>query len=201
MPGLDETLTFHPLGIALLTVSDTRDCGDRRVGRTARGADRDGRAPARRPGHRRRRGRCDPSAGRGLGRRSGGRPRHHHRRHRLRAARRHARGAEAASDPRDGRLLDRLPPGEPRHGRRRNAPVPRLRRPDRRHLPVLPARLDRRLPRRLGPGAGARAGQPLPALLAGRAGAPPQGCRAIERDGRRVRQAGDRPDRLRRRQR
>ncbi|HKR24803.1 MAG TPA: molybdenum cofactor synthesis domain-containing protein [Allosphingosinicella sp.] len=25
MPGLDETLTFHPLGIALLTVSDTRD--------------------------------------------------------------------------------------------------------------------------------------------------------------------------------
>jgi len=25
MPGIDETLTFHPLGIAVLTISDTRD--------------------------------------------------------------------------------------------------------------------------------------------------------------------------------
>ena len=32
MPGLDETLTFHPLGIALLTVSDTRDAETDRSG-------------------------------------------------------------------------------------------------------------------------------------------------------------------------
>ena len=32
MPGLDETLTFYPLGIALLTVSDTRDAETDRSG-------------------------------------------------------------------------------------------------------------------------------------------------------------------------
>src|SRR5690606_37513340 len=64
-----------------------------------------------------------------------------------------------------------LSPGEPRHGRRLDAAVARLRGADRRHLRLLPARLDRRLPRRLGPCARARARQPLPALLARRAGA------------------------------
>ncbi len=25
MPGIDESLTFHPIGMAVLTISDTRD--------------------------------------------------------------------------------------------------------------------------------------------------------------------------------
>ena len=40
-----------------------------------------------------------------------------------------------------------------RHGGLLDPAVARLRRPDRRHLHLLPAGLDRRLPRRLGPGA------------------------------------------------
>ena len=35
MPGIDESLTFYPLRIAVLTVSDTRDRGDRHVRRPA----------------------------------------------------------------------------------------------------------------------------------------------------------------------
>ena len=74
------------------------------------------------------------------------------------------------------------------------------------HVRLLPARLDRRLPRRLGPGARARARQPLPALLARRADPAPQGHSAHEQaqpcrrgrpgaHGRRHGQGADRPAR------
>ena len=68
MPGIDESLTFYPLRIAVLAVSDTRTpetdkSGDLLAERvTGAGHDLAGRAIV----HRRRRG--DPGAGLGLGR-------------------------------------------------------------------------------------------------------------------------------------
>ena len=111
MPGIDESLTFYPLRIAVLTVSDTRTRGDGQIGRPARRAGRGGgpraggqgdraRRASRRSRRRCRPGSADPRGG----------PDHLHRRHRLRAARRDARGGEAAAPARDGRLRCGLPP-------------------------------------------------------------------------------------------
>ena len=63
MAGIDESLDFHPLRIAVLTVSDTRDEETDTSGRAAgRATDRRG-PSARRQGDRRRRYRGDPWSG------------------------------------------------------------------------------------------------------------------------------------------
>ena len=81
--------------------------------------------------------------------------------------------------PRDGRVRGAVPPSQRRNGRTVHAPVARLCRTDRRHVHLLPAGLDRRLPRCLGPGPVAGARQPLPALLARGPGAAPAGARRM----------------------
>ena len=76
--------------------------------------------------------------------------------------------------PGDGWLLGGVPSGQPRHRRRIDAAITRFRRSDRRHLHLLPAGLDRRLPRRLGSRPRARTRQPVPALLACRSDPAPE---------------------------
>src|SRR5690606_24772233 len=93
------------------------------------------------------------------------------RRNRLLAGGRYAGGGAADAGPGDGRLRGGLPPGQLRHGGRLDPAVASAGRAGGPDLRLLPARLDGRLPRRLGPGAGARVRQPPQALLAGRPGA------------------------------
>ena len=69
MAGIDESLPFHPLRIAVLTVSDTRDEESDRSGALLAERLTSAGHRARRQGDRRRRRRGDPRPGSGLGRR------------------------------------------------------------------------------------------------------------------------------------
>ena len=150
MSSIDETKTFVPLNIAVLTISDTRSLADDKSGTTL--ADRLTAA-----GHKlaaREIVTDDVEAIRShhqaMDRRCRRRCHHHHRRHRLYRPRRDAGGDRAAVRKADGRLFDRLPHAEPRQDRRLDDPEPRHRGRRRRHLHLLPAGIARRLPRRLG---------------------------------------------------
>ena len=206
MPGIDESLTFHPLRIAVLTVSDTRTeetdkSGDLLAERlTGAGHELAGQAIVTDEVEAIREQVmawvADPRGGR----------RRHHRRHRLRAARRHARGDQAPVPARDGRLLGR---SSTRRASARSASRPCSRAPS-------PARSTDTFVFCLPGSTGAcrdgwdlvldaRARQPLPALLARRPGPAPQGALRMSElshvddgrpraHGRRLRQGGDRSD-------
>ena len=128
MAGIDESLTFYPLRIAVLTVSDTRNEETDKSGAllaerlTGAGHELAGQAIVADDD------RGDPRAGRSWADDDGSGLDHLDRRHRLRTARRHARSRQAAVPTRDGRVRGAVPPGQRRNGRtvhaRSRAPLP-----------------------------------------------------------------------------
>ncbi len=123
MAGIDEQRPFVPVGIAVLTVSDTRTLADDQSGDTlaARIAEAGHRLVARAivPDDKA----ADRRTGQGLDGDRRHRRRHHHRRHRLYRPRRDAGGAGAAVRKAHGRLFGGLPPHFLRQDRHLDDPV------------------------------------------------------------------------------
>ncbi|CAA9514377.1 MAG: Molybdenum cofactor biosynthesis protein MoaB, partial [uncultured Sphingomonadaceae bacterium] len=149
---------------------------NRHVRRDSRGAHRRRGPSACRPRGRARRPSGDPGQGGGMGHRGRRRCDHHHRRHRAHRARRHARSAGAAVRQEAGRLFRDLPPRQLLLNRAVHPTEPGHRRHRRRGVRVLPARLQRRGARWMGPSNRPPARQPPPALQPRRAHAAAAGA-------------------------